>query len=121
MLDEKSLRLFTAIHEKCGGSYKILEENELVNVFSANEGVDGGSLRDMIFRLEGHRFIDVRYADDGEYCVCALPEGVRFLEEASGERRAAVKKRGSEILLVLLSSFFGGFLGALLALAVTAL
>ena len=121
MLDEKSLRLFTAICEKCGSSYKILEEGELLNAFRANEGVDGTAIRDMIFRLEGHRFIDVRYADEGEYCVCALREGVRFLEEANGEKRAAVKKRGGEIALVLLSSFFGGFLGALCALAVTAL
>lgn len=121
MLDEKSLRLFTAIHEKCGDSYKILEEGDLVNVFRAGEGVDGAAVRDMIFRLEGHRFIDVRYADDGEYCMCSLPEGVRFIEEASGEKRAAVRRRGGEIVLVLFSSFFGGFLGALCALAVTAL
>ena len=30
MLDEKSLRLFAAINEKCGNSYKILVEYEML-------------------------------------------------------------------------------------------
>ena len=121
MLDEKSLRLFAAINEKCGNSYKNLEEDELLGVFPREENIGANEIRDMIFRLEGHRFVDVRYSDGGEYCLCPLAEGIRFIEEASGEKRAAVRRRGGEIALVLLSSFFGGFLGALCALAVTAL
>lgn len=117
MLDEKTLRLFTVIHKTCGNNYKIVEEGELLSSFRESDRVDAVLLREMIFNLEGHSFIDVRYADDGEYCMCSLPAGMRFLEEVSGKKTETRRSRGIELAIVFLASLLGGFLGALCALA----
>lgn len=120
MLDEKTLRLFTAIHKICGENYKIVEEGELLGCFRESDKVDCTLLREMIFNLEGHSFVDVRYAEGGEYCLCALPAGMRFLQEVSGKKSETRRTRGIEILIVFAASLLGGFLGALCALAVGA-
>lgn len=116
MLDEKTLRLFTAIHKTCGQNYKIIEEAELLSAFTAADKVDAALLREMIFNLEGHSFVDVRYADDGEYCLCALPQGLRFLEEVSGRKKDTRRSLGIELLVVFGASLLGGFLGSFFAL-----
>ena len=121
MLDEKTLRLFTAIHKTCGENYKIVEEPDLLSAFRESEGVDGAQLREMILNLEGHAFVDVRYAEDGEYCLCALPAGLRFIEEVSGKKQEVRRHRGVETLLVFFASLLGGFLGALCAVMAGAL
>ena len=121
MLDEKTLRLFTAIHKTCGGNYKIVEENELLSTFRESDRVDGSLLREMICNLEGHAFVDVRYAEDGEYCLCALPAGLRFLQEVSGKKHDERRNRGVETLIVFCAALLGGFLGALCAVLAGAL
>ena len=115
-MDEKSAKLLSAIGGICGGSYKIIEEDELLRLLG--EGGTVQRLRELISDLEEKRFIDVRYADDGEYCVCDLPDGTRRLKHESDEVRELKRSRLVTSFLFAGSSFLGGLLGALLACAI---
>lgn len=122
MLDERTSLLLAAINEYCGeGSFKIAEEGELLRRFPAQMGVDGESLRAMLVYLGDRRYIDVRYAEEGEYCVRPLPEGRIYFERTQAERRESRRRRRDGVVFALIGSFAGGFFGALAAWLLTSI
>ena len=121
MLDEKTGTLLSAINERCGEGYKIIEERELSERLASCGGADKGEIRAMLSFLEAERYVDVRYAEDGLYCVKPLAEGKKYFEqERLRERSFRVRRRG-ELLLSFAGALLGGFLGALLFWAVSLL
>lgn len=120
MLDEKTEALLAAINERCGEGYKIIEERELCERL-ASCGVDISEIRAMLCFLEAERYVEVRYAEDGLYCVKPLAEGRKYFEqERLRERNSRVRRRG-EFLLSFSGALLGGFLGALIFWAVSLL
>lgn len=116
MLDERTGLLLSAVNESCvNGSFKIVEEGELLRVFPKTLGVDGQTLRAMLSYLEDRGYIEVGYAEEGEYCVRPLPEGRTYFERLKREGKARVRRRIEAFLLALFGGFTGGFLGALIA------
>ncbi len=120
MLDEKTEALLAAINERCGEGYQIIEERELCDRL-ASCGVDIGEIRAMLCFLEAERYVEVRYAEDGLYCVKPLAEGRKYFEqERLREKNFRVRRRG-EFLLSSAGALLGGFLGALIFWAVSLL
>lgn len=119
MLDERSKRLLAAVSGICGDGYKIIDETELLGLFSPADLMNADRLRETVQRLELLRYLDVRYAEDGEYCLRPLPAGVRYLKEETGEKKRNKWLIGLYVAGGFLTAFSGGFLGALLAWVVT--
>lgn len=116
MLDERTGLLLDAVNGFCEkGSFKLVEENELLKCFPPASGVDGATLRAMLNYLEDGKYIEVGYAEEGEYCLRPLPEGRLYSERLKRERQEAVRKRRDALLLALAGGFSGGFLGSLTA------
>ncbi len=114
MLDERTSKLLSAINESCGsGSYKLMDERELINCFPKAYRVDGDGLKAMLCYLEEHKYIEVGYAEEGEYCLRPLPEGRLYFERAKSGKRERLFRRIEAFLLALFGAFAGGFLGAL--------
>lgn len=108
MLDERTSVLLEKINELCGaGGYKIAEEGELLSCLPAGDKRELGRTLDY---LEERRYIDVKFAEEGVYCLCPLPEGRLYFEKLR-EARSEGKRRRRETVL---SSFLGAFFGALL-------
>ena len=121
MLDEKTGALLAVIDERCGEGYKIMEERELEERLAPYGGADRGELRAMLSFLEAERYIEIRYAEDGLYCVKPLAEGRKYFEqERLRERNSRVRRRDG-FLLSFTGALLGGFLGALLFWAVSLL
>ena len=113
MLDERTSRLLSAINESCAsGSYKLMEESELLCCFPKTMRVDGDCLKAMLAYLEEHKYIEVGYAEEGEYCLRPLPEGRLYFEQSKSDRRQRIYRRIEAFLLALLGGVTGGFLGA---------
>lgn len=120
MLDERTGLLLSAVNGYCEkGSYKIVEESELLGVFPAALGVDGENLKAMLLYLEEHGYLEIGYAEEGEYCVRPLPEGRLYFERMKREKRERLHRAVCAFLLALFGGFAGGFLGALTAYMVT--
>lgn len=115
MLDERTSLVLNKINELCGdGGYKIAEEGELLACFPVSGRADGEELRHILRYLEERRFIDVKYAEDGVFCLCPLPEGRLYFETAREKRFEGARRRREIFLTTALGAFSGAFLGALL-------
>ncbi len=117
MLDERTGILLEKINETCSdGGSKIVEEGELLSCFPETAKIGREELSRILGYLEERRYIDVKYADEGVYCLCPLPEG-RLYSEQARQRRLETRSRRREIFLFSLSgAFFGALMGAFIVL-----
>lgn len=114
MLDNRTGALLFHINALCKeGGYKIIEERELLSCFGKN-AQDGEFLRRTLDFLKERGYIDIRYADEGVYCLCPLPDGRLYFENILRERSEASHRRRGAFFLTLAGAFIGSFAGALL-------
>lgn len=112
MLDERTSRLLDKINRLCGESgYKIAEEGELLSSLPQS---DEEELSRLLHYLEERRFIDVKYAEEGVYCLCPLPEGRLYFERARGQRLEEIRRRKELFLWSFLGALAGGIFSAIL-------
>ena len=115
MLDQRTSILLDKINELCGESgYKIAEESELLSCFPPSMKADKDELNRILRYLEERRYIDIKYAEEGVYCLCPLPEGRLYFENTREKRYEGARRRREIFLTTALGAFSGGFLGALL-------
>lgn len=119
MLDLRTSLLLDGINEYCKeGSYKIIEREELLACFPPMLKADEDSLEQCLDRLEEKKLIDLRYREQGLYCLCPLPEGREYSERANRICAENKADKRSRTFSVLLSSFFGSAFGCFFALGV---
>lgn len=118
MPDKRTHHLLMHINALCAdGSYKIVEKSELLSCFPVKLGTDEKGLENMLRYLKEHHYIDVKYAQDGVYCLSPLPEGRMYEEQVRQGREEGLRRRVSILLFTALGAFLGAFLGALSAMA----
>lgn len=122
MLDKRTTALLDKINELCSeGSYKIVETEELLSCFPPKAKMDAEGLGHCLDYLSDRNYIDVKYADDGVYCLCPLPEGRTYFENARQARSDLLRRRRDTLVTTFFGAFFGGFAGALVAWLVSSL
>ncbi len=110
MLDGKTEALMFKIQSLIkGNGYEIVEEGELI------AGFDKESLQNTLTYLKERAYVDLRYAEDGVYCLALLPAGRLYLERAVKARVEEKRQTVHAVLFPVLGGFLGSFLGALLA------
>lgn len=121
MPDKRTYLLLEKILSLCdGGGYKIVEESELLSCFPVKLQTDAEGLAHMVRYLSEHRLIDVKYAEQGVYCLAPLPEGRMLEEQTKSGRTETVRRRVSVLLFTALGAFLGAFFGAWLAMLAAA-
>lgn len=116
MLDKQTEGLLFQVNALCkGGGYQIVEERELLPKASGSKE----ELDKLLIYLKERKYLDIKYSDDGMYCLCMLPEGRLYFENMVREKyEYDHKMRNISLILALItvfSSIFGAFLGSLLA------
>lgn len=115
MLDEKSEAVLTAVNGLCAdGGFKIIEERELLRLLPAETENVG---RILSF-LEEKRFIELRYAEEGTYCVRTMPAGRSYAERTAYEKTERGRSRRETLLCAALGAMLGGAAVSLIALLV---
>lgn len=113
MLDKRTGKLLNAINGFCReGSFRIVDEEELLSCFDAKDGVDAESVRTMLGYLRDRSYIDVQYAEEGVYCVRPLPDGRLYSENATERRRDGSRRRRELALITAAGAFLGAMLGS---------
>ncbi len=121
MLDKRTHLLLSRIALLCAdGGYRIVEENELLSCFPQRLKTDGEGLSHMLRFLRENGYIDVKYAEDGVYCLTPLPEGRMYDESMRRERSEGLRRRLYLLAFTLLGAFAGAFAGAGLAISLLA-
>lgn len=106
-LDERTGALLERLGDLCtGGGYHLLEEADLAGF------VPEGALPETLSYLADCRCIELRYAEEGTYCLRLLPAGrVHAAYARERARESAVRIRNTAI-----AAFFGALAGSLLCL-----
>lgn len=114
MLDIKSKLVLKILMKECpGGSYKIIEEGDIINAMPGKYRVDSDGLQHILAFLERQDCIIIKYDDDGVYCLCVLPQGSEILENDT--KKGKEKKKITKIIWLCLMLFLLIFAGALAA------
>lgn len=112
MLDEKSEEILSAVNDLCGGGgFKIVDEEDLRRALPAGEGDVG---RILSF-LEEKQLIELRYAEEGTYCVRTMPAGRSYAERSRLELCERERSRRDVLFYAALGAFLGSFVAALLS------
>ncbi len=113
MLDERASALLEEIDRLCGeGGFKIAEEEELLSSFSGT--VQREELKRLLCDLEERKYIEIKYAEGGVYCLRPLPEGRLYFQTLKEQRREGMRRRTDVLMLSMLGGFLGSLFGALL-------
>ena len=114
MPDRRTDILLNTINTLCKeGSFRVVDEDELLSAYSVRDGVDAKSVRDMLDYLRGGGYIDVQYAEEGVYCVRPLPQGRLYFERAKQRKSEGKRKQLTSFFMTALSAFAGALLASL--------
>lgn len=115
MLDKRSkIALKFFVRECSEGSYKILETDEIIAHLPKKYRADAQVIAQIVKYLENGEYISVKYSDAQQYCLCPLPFGRQFVENAEQDeknkrqaRHARLKNGIGYFFCSLLGAFFG--------------
>lgn len=114
MLDKLGVRLLKTIKNMCNAeSYNILECAELINAVSDKMDVD--MLKKYIEHFVSLGYIDVKYSDEKQICLCILPKAKVVDEEIALKQKTNkgfIKLAFIVALIGIISGFVGAFLGS---------
>lgn len=120
MLDKRTESVLSGINTLCAeGTYKILETEEILAVLPRKFKIDADGLKQMVKYLKDRDYIDVKYSDEQQYCLCTLPKGRLYFESVGKEKREGGKRSKRLFWAAFLGgiggSVIGGVIGALIA------
>lgn len=107
MLDKMTSAVLDIVNAGTDGAYKVMETADLLALLPPRLNADETGLANALRFLSERGYIDIKYSDRGTYCLCSLPKGRTYAENAAAET-AERKAKGKFVLL-----FFGAFAGAL--------
>lgn len=104
--------LLRALNTICSDGYQIIEEAELLHASAALHE----PLAALMSRLHAQGYIDVRYAEDGVYCLRLLAPGRHYAEDRARAFVRARRNARRRLAALFAAAFSGAFLATLLAL-----
>ena len=114
MLDKENFKIIKKLEKVCNnGAYKVFDFSELCKMFNVN--LD--SLNNNLKYLKTNEFIDIKYSDDNEICLCLLPKS-RQLEEQQEQKTYSHLNVMKVMLYSGLLSGILAFLGAFVAVLI---
>ena len=117
MLDRRTGTLLQKLNTLIkSAAFCMVEEEDLLFA-----GEDSDSIKGMLGFLEDRGYLQLRYAEEGEYCVRILPEGRLYFERAAAENQEETKRSRSQLLCAFLGALGGGLLGGGLIALIMAL
>lgn len=113
MLDRRTEALLQKLNALCAGAaFCIVSEEDLLLA-----GEDGASVKGMLDFLEDRGYLQLSYAEGGEYCVRILPEGRLYFERAAAKIKEEARRKKGEALCAFLGALAGGIVsGGIVAL-----
>lgn len=113
MLDKLNTKLLKELNNLCdGGSYKVLELNEIIASMPKFK-MQFDTLKQNLEYLKEREYLDIKYFDENEVCLCVMPKG-RLHSEEIAEQKKQVKSFYKVLIVTSISSALFAFLGALL-------
>ena len=117
MLDKKTDAVLELLNQKAGNSYKVLNKAQLLEDLPKKLDIDMQGLLGIITFLKENEYVDVKYQDKEEICICTTVKAESYVEgEKDITQKAKITNGQAGILMlgVFLAAFLGGLVAALI-------
>ena len=114
MLDKKSDAVLELLLEKAGKTYKVLNKAQLLEELPQRLKIDLQGLLAIITFLKENDYVDVKYQDREEICICTTVKAESY---ADGEKNMTQKAKitNGQAWILFAGVFLAAFVGALVA------
>ena len=75
MLDKLTKFVLDKINAASDGSYKVMDAEDFLSALPARMTADENGVSNAVKYLSERGYVDLKYADNGTYCVCSMPKG----------------------------------------------
>ena len=109
MKSKKENKLLTFLNKECQvGKFQIIEKQDMLSCFGANEYIDENELENRLSLLERQGYIKIKYEDENVYCIS-------LLNQETEEKREQQKLSLSVLyIFTFVFAFLGGLIGAII-------
>ncbi len=114
MLDKKTDALLRRLNQLAPCGYTVLSTEEIVEGASELANLSDKTLSSALTYLKQNDYVDVKYRDKDEICLCMTLKAESYLE-GEKELPAKTKLAGTQLGLLLTLVFGAAFVGAFLA------
>ena len=117
MLDKKMEAVLQALLNLAGNSYKVLNKQGIVQSLPRKLNIDSNTLGAIFSFLSENDFIDVKYQDKDEICLCTTIKAESYVTGDKMQQRASLSTKQNVWLTagMFISSFLGAFVAILIA------
>lgn len=114
MLDKKTDAVLELLTNKCGNSYKVLDKKQIVSQLPSKLNIDSQGFAAIITFLKENEYVDVKYQDKDEICLCCTVKAESYTEgEKNMEQKAKITN--GQVGVLWIGVFVMAFLGSLIA------
>lgn len=115
MLDKKNETVLSMLRDKAPNGYHVLNKTELLDSLPKRSNIDERALSDIIAYLKTNGFVDVKYQDKDDVCLCVLTKTDNYFRT---ERNHVEKTKitNGQIWFLFGGMFLASFLGAFFAI-----
>lgn len=119
MLDKLTKYVLDKINAASDGSYKVMDAEDFLSALPARMTADENGVSNAVKYLSERGYVDLKYADNGTYCVCSMPKGRQYVETARVSDTDASRIKRSFFAAACAGGLFGALIGgALVALII---
>ena len=117
MLDKKMEAVLQALLNLAGNSYKVLNKQGILQSLPRKLNIDSNTLGALFSFLSENDFIDVKYQDKDEICLCTTIKAESYVTGDKMQQRASLSTKQNVWLTagMFISSFLGAFVAILIA------
>ena len=117
MLDKKMEAVLQALLNLAGNSYKVLNKQGILQSLPRKLNIDSNTLGAIFSFLSENDFIDVKYQDKDEICLCTTIKAESYVTGDKMQQRASLSTKQNVWLTagMFISSFLGAFVARLIA------
>ena len=120
MTEAKKAAMLLYLNDECKeNGYEIFSDDDFLSLYPAALGVNKEEIARAVKTLDEEGYIDVRYAEGGNYCLSVLDKGRRY--EAEEQPLSVRRNLFRSLSPMFWWSFAGGAAGGFLAAAIASL
>ena len=115
MLDVKYIEILKIIKKEApNGNFALTESDDILSSLPKRLHLDKISLKKTLNHLEHLDFINIKYDDDGLYCMAIMKLGEDAINNTNKNDRENPLKKNLYAVFCFLSAFLGAVLGCIL-------
>ena len=92
MLDKKTANVLSIVNDQCkDNNYIIIKNEDITPHLKKRNKLSNDDIKNSVNYLAEREYLQLKYAEEGTYCLTMLPKG-RLFEEQQKEKRSTLRE-----------------------------